>query len=244
MAVPERLQKIIARAGLASRREAEKMIAEGRVSVNGIIVRQLGTKADIEKDSIRLNGELVFSEQEKLYIMLNKPPGYVSTLRDPQGRPVVTELLYGISERVFPVGRLDYDSEGLLLMTNDGDFAQKILHPSFRIPKVYRVKIKGRLSPSELSALRKGVKLDDGLFKPEEVGAARVNQKTSWIVMTVREGRNRIIRRGMTFLGYDVARLIRTRIGGLELGDLKTGEHRLLTKKEVQGLFSFPKKYS
>ncbi len=242
--MPERLQKIIARAGLASRREAEKMIVDGRVRVNDIIVRQLGTKADIEKDNIRLDGELVFPEQEKLYIMLNKPPGYVSTLRDPQGRPVITELLYDISERVFPVGRLDYDSEGLILLTNDGDFSQKILHPRFRIPKVYSVKIKGRPSPAELYALRKGIKLEDGLFKPEEVGTARVNQKTSWIVMTLREGRSRIIRRGMSSLGYDVARLIRTRIGGLELGDLKTGEHRFLTKKEVHGLFSFPKKYS
>jgi 23S rRNA pseudouridine2605 synthase len=235
----ERLQKIIAQAGLASRREAEKMITAGRVSVNNLIVRQLGTKADIEKNSIRLDGALICPGLEKIYIMLNKPAGYVTTLHDPQGRPIVADLLSSISGRVFPVGRLDYDSEGLILLTNDGDFAQRILHPRFRMPKVYQVKIKGKPSPAELRALKKGIVLEDGIFLPEDVGVARVNQKSSWLVMTIKEGKNRILRRAFSSFGHEVVRLIRTRIGDLELGNLKTGAHRFLTKSEVRKLLSF-----
>jgi 23S rRNA pseudouridine2605 synthase len=237
--VTERLQKIIARAGLASRREAEKMIIAGRVSVNNLIVRQLGTQADIRKDSIRIDGALICPESEKIYIMLNKPPGYVTTLHDPQGRPIVTDLLSSVSARVFPVGRLDYDSEGLILLTNDGDFAQRIFHPRFRIPRVYQVKIRGRLSPTELHALKGGIDLEDGIFLPEDIRVAMVNQKSCWFVITLREGKNRVIRRAFSSLSQDVVRLIRTRIGNLELGNLKTGGYRFLTINEVRGLLSF-----
>ena len=162
----ERVQKIIARAGISSRRAAEKMIIEGRVTVNYEVVRQLGAKADIEKDEVRVNGTLIHPETSKIYLMLNKPKGYVTTLHDPQGRPVVTDLLTGVSERLFPVGRLDYDSEGLLFMTNDGDFAMKIQHPRFMTPKTYMVKIQGTLSASEIRAHSKGWKLMDRTFKP------------------------------------------------------------------------------
>ena len=235
----ERLQKIIAQAGIASRRNAEKMIIAGRVSVNNLIVRQLGTQADIEKDTIRLDGALICPGSEKIYIMLHKPAGYVTTLHDPQGRPIVADLLSSISARVFPVGRLDYDSEGLILLTNDGDFAQRLLHPRFRMPKVYQVKIKSKLSPAEFHALKKGIMLEDGRFLPEDISMVRVNQKSSWFVMTLREGKNRIIRRAFSSLDHEVVRLIRTRIGNLELGNLKTGAHRFLTKSEVRKLLSF-----
>jgi len=235
----ERLQKIIAQAGIASRREAEKMISAGRVSVNNVVVREMGIQADVGKDSIRVDGKLIYPEPDKIYIMLNKPPEYVTTLRDPQGRPTVADLLSSVTVRFFPVGRLDYDSEGMILLTNDGDFAQRILHPRFRVPKVYQVKIKGRLSTAELNMLREGIKLEDGIFLPEDVRMALVNNKSSWLVITLREGRNRVIRRALSSLNHDVVRLIRTRIGNLELGSLKTGGYRFLKKSEVRGLLSF-----
>lgn len=237
----ERLQKVIAQAGLASRRDAEKMILAGRVSVNNLVVKQLGSKADIEKDEIRLDGMLIYTDLEKIYIMLNKPTGYVTTLRDPQNRPIVSDLLPAEVVRVFPAGRLDYDSQGLLLLTNDGDFAQRLIHPRFRIPKVYQVKIKGKLSNSEIHALQFGVELDDGKFKPEDVRVIKVNEKSTWLSITLRSGKNRIIRRAFEALGHDVTELVRTRIGDLELGNLKTGAHRFLTKAETQKLFSFAK---
>jgi 23S rRNA pseudouridine2605 synthase len=232
----ERLQKIIAKAGLASRREAEKIILAGRVSVNNQVIRQLGTKADTEQDDIRLDGALIYTELEKIYVMLNKPRGYLTTLHDPQHRLIVTDLLPDISARVFPVGRLDYDTQGLLLLTNDGDFAQRLIHPRFRIPKVYRVKIKGRLSKRELHVLKEGIELDDGKFCPEDIGVTKVNEKSSWLVMTIREGKNRVIRRAFASLNHEVTELIRIRIGDVDLDNLKTGQYRLLTTVEVRDL--------
>ena len=237
----ERLQKIIAQAGLTSRRGAEEMIASGRVSVNNKIVRLLGTKADVARDEIRLDGLLICTEVEKTYLMLNKPSGYVTTLHDPRQRPIVSDLLPPELGRVFPVGRLDYDSQGLLLMTNDGDFAQRLLHPRFRIPKVYKVKIKGRLSSTEFRSLSQGVALADGKFLPEELRITRVNEKSTWLTMTLRSGKNRVIRRAVAVVGHDVAELIRVSIGGLELGGLKTGGYRFLTSLEAHQLFSFAK---
>jgi len=239
--VGERLQKIIAQAGLASRRDAEKMILAGRVSINNQIVKQLGSKADISKDEIRLDGMLIYAELDKIYVMLNKPSGYVTTLRDPQNRPIVTDLLPTDVVRVFPAGRLDYDSQGLLLMTNDGDFAQKLIHPRFRIPKIYYVKIKGRISNSEFRLLQAGIELEDGKFQPEDVQVTKVNEKSTWLAITLISGKNRIIRRAFEALGHDVAELVRTRIGNLELGNLKTGAFRFLTKAEIKKLFLFTK---
>ena len=235
----ERLQKIIAQAGLASRREAEMMILAGRVSVNDQVSRKLGTKADIGKDEIRLDGMLIYTESEKIYIVLNKPRGYVTTLHDPQQRPIVMDLLRDVSTRVFPVGRLDYDSQGMLLITNDGDFAQRLLHPRFRIPKVYRVKIKGRLSRREFNALNKGLELEDGKFLPEDISETKVNKKSSWLLMTISQGKNRIIRRALASIGHDVAELIRIRIGGMEIGNLRAGQYRFLTKAETKKYFNF-----
>lgn len=232
----ERLQKIIATAGIASRRHAEKMMTEGRVSVNNVVVTQLGVKADPEKDIIRVDGKTISVEQTKHYIMLNKPAGFVTTLHDPQGRPTVVDLLGDVPERVYPVGRLDYDSRGLLLLTNDGDFAQKIQHPRFEKPKIYRVKIQGRLSKEEIKQLGKGIKLDDDVFKPENLKVEKINDKSTWLRLTLREGKNRIIRRGFEAMGHRVAHLLREAIGDLTLGNLKEGMWRHLTKKEISQL--------
>lgn len=233
----ERLQKIIARAGFASRRAAEKMIKEGRVRVNNVVVRQLGAKADVEKDDVRVDGNLISSEVAKIYLMLHKPRGYVTTLHDPEGRPIITDLLSDVSERVFPVGRLDYDSEGLLLMTNDGVFAQRLLHPRFGIPKTYKVKIRGDLTSSEIRALEKGIELEDGKFRPEAFRVEKTNRKSCWVSLTITEGRSRMIRRGFASLGHPVVRLIRIAISDVYLGDLKAGAYKSLTKREVQKLF-------
>jgi 23S rRNA pseudouridine2605 synthase len=237
----ERLQKIIAAAGISSRRAAEKMITEGRVTVNNAVIRQLGTKADIELDEIRLDGKLIFPETSKVYLMLHKPKGYVTTLHDPEGRPAVSDLLSDVSERVFPVGRLDYDSEGLLLLTNDGNFSQKIQHPRFRVPKTYSVKIEGNLSNKEMKSLSKGILLDDGMFKPENCSVLKTNRKSCWLTVTIIEGRNRVIRRAFESLGHSIARLIRTAIADVSLGNMKAGTFRHLTKHEVQKLLSLSK---
>jgi 23S rRNA pseudouridine2605 synthase len=237
----ERLQKIIAGSGISSRRAAEKMIAEGRITVNNAVVRQLGAKADIKEDEIRLDGKLIFYEASKVYLMLNKPKGYVTTLHDPQGRPVVSDLLSGVSERIFPVGRLDYDSEGLLLMTNDGNFSERIQHPRFRISKTYIVKIEGKLTSSEIKSLSNGIMLDDGKFKPENCQIFKTNRKSCWITVTSTEGRNRLIRRVFESLGHSVVRLIRTDIADISLGNMKAGTFRYLTRQEVKHLLSLSK---
>jgi 23S rRNA pseudouridine2605 synthase len=232
----ERVQKIISAAGLASRRHAEKLITAGRVSINNVVVTELGVKADAQKDVIRIDGATISIEKTLLYIALHKPAGYITTLDDPEKRPTVIDLLPDVPERVYPVGRLDYDSSGLLLLTNDGDFAQKMQHPRFQTPKVYRVKIQGRLSTEELKQISKGVKLPDGMFKPENMQLEKFNDKSCWIRLTLREGKNRIIRRGFENTGHRVARLVREAIGSLTLEGLKEGEWRHLTTKEINQL--------
>ncbi len=234
----ERLQKIIAAAGVDSRRHAEKLIAAGRVSVNGIIVKELGTKADTAKDIIRVDGNLISLDRTMIYIALHKPAGYVTTLSDPQQRSTVADLVGDVPERVYPVGRLDYDSEGLLLLTNDGDFAQRMQHPRFQMPKVYRVKIQGRLSKEEIKQLGKGIKLADTTFKPENMQIEKFNDKSCWLQLTLREGKNRVIRRGFEAAGYRVARLVRKSVGAVELGTLQAGSWRYLTKKEISQLLN------
>ena len=232
----ERVQKIISAAGIASRRHAEKLITAGRVSINNVVVTELGVKADAQKDVIRIDGATIGVEKTLLYIALHKPAGYITTLDDPEKRPTVIDLLPDVPERVYPVGRLDYDSSGLLLLTNDGDFAQKMQHPRFQTPKVYRVKIQGCLGKEELKQISKGVKLPDGMFKPENMQLEKFNDKSCWIRLTLREGKNRIIRRGFENTGHRVARLVREAIGSLTLEGLKEGEWRHLTTKEVNQL--------
>jgi len=233
----ERLQKIISAAGVASRRRAEELIAAGKVSVNGSVVRQPGAKADSARDVIRVDGNTISVAMTHLYIALNKPAGFITTLNDPQKRPTVVDLLGGVPERVYPVGRLDYDSSGLLLLTNDGDFAQKIQHPRFQMPKVYRVKVQGHISKKEMQKLNGGIVLPDAtIFQPENVALEKFNEKSSWLKLTLREGRNRIIRRGFTAAGYRVSRLRREAIGPVQLGSLKEGSWRHLSHKEIVAL--------
>ena len=232
----ERLQKIIAAAGICSRRAAEELILAGKVQVNDRVVRQLGTKADPQRDEIRVEGRLITTEVERLYLMLNKPAGYVTTLKDPEGRPVVTDLLREVGGRVYPVGRLDYDSEGLLILTNDGAFAERVQHPRYEIPRTYLAKVRGRVTRKGLQSLLKGIELEDGPFTVDGIQEEKFNEKSQWLRVTISEGRNRIIRRAMEALGHPVARLIRVSVGDLELGDLKPGQYRRLRKKEVEGL--------
>lgn len=232
----ERIQKIIAAAGICSRRAAEELILAGKVQINDRVIRQLGTKADADRDEIRVDGKLITTEVERLYVVLNKPAGYVTTMKDPEGRPVVSDLLYAIGERVYPVGRLDYDSEGLLIMTNDGSFAERVQHPRYEIPRTYLVKVRGRLARKEIQAMLKGIKLEDGPFSVKEVHEEKSNEKSQWLRVTIVEGRNRIIRRAMVALGHPVARLIRVGLGNLELGNLKLGEYRHLRKREIEDL--------
>jgi 23S rRNA pseudouridine2605 synthase len=234
----DRLQKIIARAGIASRRTAEMMIRQGRVSVNGRTITELGTKADTRSDEIRVDGNLISQSQGggKIYILLNKPRGYLTTLDDPEGRPVVTDLIEDVAERVFPVGRLDYDSEGLLLLTNDGDFANRVQHPRFQVSKTYLAKIKGNVGKKDLDSIKQGTRLEDGDFRPLTVFVDKRNKKSCWLRLTISEGRNRVIRRYFETMGYPVMRLIRIAIGDIETGTLKQGKYRYLKTKEIRKL--------
>lgn len=232
----ERLQKIISAAGIDSRRHAEKLITAGRVSVNGEVVKELGVKADPQKDVIRIDGNTISVEKTNYYIALHKPAEYITAMSDPQNRPTVVDLVRDVPERVYPIGRLDYDSAGLLLLTNDGDFAQKMQHPRFQIPKTYRAKISGRLSSEEFKQITKGVSLPDGVFKPENLKIEKINDKSCWLRLTLREGKNRIIRRGFEAAGHPVTRLVRESIGNITLRGLKEGEWRALTGQEIHQL--------
>jgi 23S rRNA pseudouridine2605 synthase len=235
--VEERLQKLLARAGLASRRAAEQLIVAGRVSVNGTIVRELGAKADPERDDVRVDGERLARPRAQV-LLLHKPPGVVTTLSDPEGRPTVRHYLPPGFDRVFPVGRLDFNTSGLLLLTNDGELAARLLHPRHRIPRTYRVKIHGRATPQAIGQLRRGVKLDDGLTGPAQVDIDQQLPTKTWLRFTIREGRRREIRRMCEALGYRVDRLVRVRFGPIELGRLEPGELRALRDDEIDALRS------
>lgn len=228
----QRIQKILAQMGITSRRKAEELIIEGRVTVNGKTA-VLGMKADLAKDHIKVDGRLLTRPEPKIYLMFNKPTGVVTSLFDPEGRPTVKDFLKGIKYRVFPVGRLDYNSEGLLLITNDGDFAYSILHPSKKIPKTYAVKVKGIIDDITMDNLRKGIKLEDGLTAPAKVRRIRQSDSNSWVEITIYEGRKRQIRRMFEKVGHPVIRLKRIAIDGIRIGDLKPGEIRRLTQEEV-----------
>ena len=233
----ERLQKVISHAGIASRRGAEQLITEGRVMVNGDIVTQLGTKVDPTRDKVKVDGKLIKSFPGKVYIILNKPAGYVSTLKDPQERPVVVDLLDNVTTRIFPVGRLDYDAEGLLLLTNDGELAHKLQHPRYRVVRTYEVKVKDIPTSRELSSLRNGVQLDDGIALPAKVAFLKKTEKNCWLKMTIYEGRNRQVKRMCEAVGHHVLKLKRVRVGSLGLGSLSKGQYRHLTKDEVEKLY-------
>jgi len=232
----ERIQKILSAAGVASRRAAEEIILEGRVRVNGKVVSELGTKADPDRDHIKVDGKLINPKQPKAYIMLNKPAGFVTTMSDPEGRPIVANLLKGVRVRVYPVGRLDYDTEGLLLLTNDGDLAHLVTHPKHELPKTYLVKVKGFLEDRHIEMLEQGVFLKDGKTAPARVRKLRKEEANSWVEITIHEGRKRQVRRMIDHTGHSVIKLKRTKVGTLSLGDLPVGMFRHLTLDEVQGL--------
>lgn len=232
----ERLQKIISAAGVTSRRAAEQLILDGRVRVNGKVVTELGSKADAEKDHIKVDGKLINPEQPKTYLLLNKPVGYVTTLSDPEGRPIVQDLLKGVRVRVYPVGRLDYNTEGLLLLTNDGDFAHLITHPKHELPKTYLVKIKGVLSDEAVNKLETGIYLQDGRTAPARVKRLRKEEANSWVEITIHEGKKRQVRRMIDHTGNSVIRLKRVRVGNLPLGNVPQGAYRHLTGAEVKAL--------
>ncbi len=236
-----RLQKILSEAGIASRRKAEELILEGHVMVNGKIAT-IGMKADPTRDYIKINGKLVAGPAQKVarkvYLIFNKPQKVVTTLFDPEGRPTVKDFLKEVKYKLFPVGRLDYDSEGLLLLTNDGDFANAILHPSREIPKTYLAKVKGVIEEDKIEKLRRGVKLEDGLTLPAKVKKTRLSENNSWIEITIYEGRKRQVRRMLEKMGHPVMRLKRVSIDGLKLGDLKPGEKRYLTPEELKHIKS------
>jgi 23S rRNA pseudouridine2605 synthase len=231
----ERVQKLIAAAGLASRRHAEEWITAGRVTVNGQVAI-LGTQADPTIDRIEVDGRPLSARERKMYVLLNKPAGYVVSLKDPEGRPTITELVAGLPARLFPVGRLDYNTEGLLLLTNDGALAQRLAHPSHEIGKAYLVKVRGHLDPSTCERLAKGVLLDDGPTAPARITNVRSTTGHTWFEITIHEGRNRQVRRMCEAVGHPVARLKRIRLDFLELGDLPVGEYRQLSLAEVQRL--------
>lgn len=238
----ERLQKIIAAAGIASRRKAEALITSGQVTVNGQVVTQLGAKADPERDHIKVGGTLLRGPEPHTYLMLNKPRGFVTTVTDPEGRPTVMDLLKGIRERVYPVGRLDYASEGLLLLTNDGELAQKLMHASSHVPKTYLVKVSGRPTEQAINKLRRGVRIggDAGLkgrmVKAVRTAPAKVrlvrDALNPWYEVTLIEGRNRQVRRMFEEISHQVEKIKRVRYGPLEL-DLPPGELRQLRPAEV-----------
>jgi 23S rRNA pseudouridine2605 synthase len=228
----KRLQRILSEMGITSRRKAEDLIFEGRVTVNGRIAT-IGMKADLARDHIKVDGKLLIRPEPKVYIMLNKPKDVVTSLSDPEGRMTVKDFLGGVRYRVFPVGRLDYDSEGLLLMTNDGDFANAVLHPSKKIPKTYLVKVKGILEEKEMEKLRKGMKLLDVMTAPAKVKKIRKTENNSWLEITIYEGKKRQIRRMLEETGHPVLKLRRIRIDGLEIGNLKPGAYRYLTTEEM-----------
>src|SRR6266568_2097637 len=239
----ERLVRFLAHAGVASRRHAEELIADGRVRVNGVVVNAQGTRIEPEHDEVRVDGKGVFPIVRKVYLLLHKPVGYVTTAQDPQGRPTVLDLLPSElrSLRVYPVGRLDIDTSGLLLLTNDGDFALRMTHPRYSAQKHYQALVQGCPGEAALAALRRGVMISEEsgkqyLTAPAQVSLLRREDTNCWLLLTIHEGRKRQVRRMLSAVGHPVLQLIRVGIGSLTLGDLPVGEWRYLTDEEIKEL--------
>jgi 23S rRNA pseudouridine2605 synthase len=231
-----RLQKAIADSGLVSRRKAEELIAQGRVTVNGRVVHKLGTKVNPATDHIKVDGRHLKPAPPQTFLMLNKPRNVMSTMSDPGGRVTIGDLLTGVRVRVFPVGRLDFDSEGLVLLTNDGTLAQRLLHPRYHVPKTYLAKVKGMLDEEDLRALEKGVMLDDRRTGPVVVKKVGKAIENSWLEITIYEGRKHQVKRMLEAVGHPVLKLKRVRFGPLRLGDLPAGHYRYLTDREANAL--------
>jgi 23S rRNA pseudouridine2605 synthase len=232
----ERLQKILARSGLGSRREAERFIQQGRVTVNGAVAT-LGARADLYRDKIKVDGKLI-RQPSPLYYLFHKPKGLITSMHDPQGRPSLGDWLEPLGKRgrLFPVGRLDFNSSGLLLLTNDGELAQRLTHPRYGIRRTYRVKLNACPSGRELELLRKGIQLEDGVTAPARVRIAQTLKKNAWLEVEIHEGRYREVRRMFQALGYLVEKLIRVRFGPIRLGSLAPGQGRPLLPAEIIAL--------
>jgi 23S rRNA pseudouridine2605 synthase len=231
----ERIQKILSQAGVASRRQAERMLQEGRVAVNGAVITELGSKADLDRDHIKVDGRLIRAPKHQVYIALNKPVNTVTTVSDPEGRPTVMDLLRGVKERVYPVGRLDFHSDGLLLLTNDGELANAIMSAHTHLPKTYVVKVNGDLTPEQERQFREGVPLSGRRTLPAGLRLIR-KAENPWYEVRLTEGRNNQIRLMFKHFGRLVEKLRRVRVGPLELGPIKPGQFRHLSLEEVRAL--------
>jgi 23S rRNA pseudouridine2605 synthase len=234
----ERLQKILAHAGVASRRKAEELIEAGHVSVNGKVVRELGSKADIAEDVIQVDGRTIRETEDKVYYVLYKPAGCVTTLSDPENRPTIKTYLEDIPERVYPVGRLDYDVEGALIVTNDGDLAFSMMHPKFGVRRTYLAKVHGVPTTAQIERLLSGVRLEDGRARALEADLHSRTPKNTWVRVVVAEGRQHLVKRLMEAVGAPVQKLHRADYGGIGVAGMRPGETRELTRAEVQLLRS------
>lgn len=239
MTAPEgvRLQKVLAAAGVASRRASEDLIARGRVEVNGEVVREQGIRVDPIRDIIRVDGARIPPPRSHVYVVLNKPRGVVSTMDDPQGRPTLQDFVRRPrGDRLFHVGRLDADTEGLIILTNDGEFAQRMMHPSYEVPKTYLAEVAGQVENATLRRLAAGITLDDGPVRPDKVKLLQRTGDHSLVSITLHEGRNRIVRRMFETVGHPVRRLCRTAIGPVRLDQLRSGQVRDLSRAELGSL--------
>ena len=230
----QRINRILSLAGVTSRRKADDLIRAGRVTHDGRVVKELGTRAIWGKESIKVDGKEIPKPSARIYLMLNKPFAYISALSDPAGRPIVADLIKEIEERVYPVGRLDFDSLGLLLLTNDGEWAYRLTHPSYHVPRTYKATVEGRITAEVLNTLKKGVQLEDGFSGPAKISLLQRNEEKSVIRMTITVGRSRLVRRMLEAVGHKVIQLIRIGFGNFDLGDLKIGKYRHLETHEVE----------
>lgn len=239
MAEQMRVQKFLSKAGVCSRRKGEELMQQGRVTVNGEVCRELGSKVDPEGDQVTVDGELVELPQQYIYVLLNKPQGYITSLDDPHDRPIVTDLLPANMPRVWPVGRLDWDSEGVLLLTNDGKLTNLLTHPSHDVTKRYAVKVRGLLKADspKLERLREGIVLDGQKTRPAHIEVVRDNGRNTWLEFTIAEGRNRQIRRMCDAISHPVMRLRRIAMGPITIEGLPSGAHRPLRSEEVEELY-------
>jgi pseudouridine synthase len=229
-----RLQKFLASVGVASRRASEKIIQDGRVQVNGRIVRELGVKIDPDVDEIKVDGKACRKEPRHIYILINKPIGVVTTVKDPFGRPTVLDLIKGLKERVYPVGRLDMDTEGLLILTNDGEVTYRLTHPKHEVEKTYLAHVRGMVGRQQILMLETGVKLEDGLTAPAKVRIVKYDGDSTVLEIKIHEGKKRQVRRMCSAVGNPVIYLKRTHIGTLSLKNLKPGQWRFMTAKEIE----------
>ncbi len=232
-----RLQKVLAQAGIASRRASEELMREGRVQVNGRVIKELGARVHPGKDEIKVDGAVISLEEAKIYLLFYKPKGCVTTAKDPQGRKTVMDYVPDAGARVFPVGRLDYDAEGLLLLTNDGELANRLQHPRYGIAKTYEVKVKGVPDERDLERLRSGIALEEGITGPAEVSILRALPGAAWLEIVLHQGWNRQIKRMGEAVGHPVLKIKRVRYGFLRLGALKPGAFRRLDNQEIRRLY-------